>query len=545
MNAPITDKDWEKNRTESRQAFPKELSGLGKDGILLSYQQELLRSTANYQLVATDKSRRVGMTWAVGSDAVLTSSSARSEGGMDTLYLGYNLDMAREFIDTCAMWAKAFSHVCSEVKEFIFEDEGEKGERLAIKAFRISFASGFEIKALSSKPRSLRSRQGFVILDEFAFHDDAKELLKAAMALTIWGGKVLVISTHNGEDNPFNELIQEIREGRIPDSKIVRVTFDDAIEQGLYRRICLVRGIEWTAEGEADWARKIRGFYGSGAEEELDCVPSKGSGTWLTSAQIEAAMDKSLPVLRIECPKNFEMLPDRLRKSFVDDWIEEHLDPVLATLRAGNKHAYGFDFARSGDLSVMVPIEEQQDLALRVPFVIEIRNVPFREQEQLVFYAAEHLPNFVAAKHDARGNGQYLAEFARQKFGEMVEAVMSTQAWYLEHFPPLKAAHEDRSIKYPMDADLKNDLRVVKMVRGIPTVPEGKSKGADGGQRHGDFAVALVLAHAAIKGEWHEYGYRGAGQETANANAPRGFGRDRTTDIFSKAPNGARIRGGF
>jgi len=307
-----------------------------------------------------------------------------------------------------------------------------------------------------------------------------------------------------------------------------------------------VRGIEWSPEGEVEWAEQIRGFYGSNAEEELDCVPSKRSGTWLTSAQIEAAMDESLPVLRIECPKGFEMQPDAVRKGFVDDWIVEHLDPVLATLNAGNKHAYGFDFARSGDLSVQVPIEEQQDLSLRVPFVIEMRNVPFREQEQLAFYTADHLPNFVAAKHDARGNGQYLAEFARQKYGEMVEAVMTTQAWYLEHFPPLKADHEDRNITYPKDADLKNDMRVVKVVRGIPMVPEGKSKGADGGQRHGDFAIGLVLARAAIKGEWHEYGYRAAGGRDAGALAklPRGFGQIRLNDI-AVPRNGRRLRGGI
>ncbi len=104
----------------------------------------------------TDKSRRVGATWGVGADAVLTAGSARTEGGMDVLYIGYNLDMAREFIDCCGMWAKAFMPACSEVSEFLFVEEGEKGAEKSIKAFRITFASGFEIVALSSKPRSLR-----------------------------------------------------------------------------------------------------------------------------------------------------------------------------------------------------------------------------------------------------------------------------------------------------------------------------------------------------------------------------------------------------
>ena len=211
-NTLVLEEDWIKFRREKMQELPEEFSGKSLPDVLLQHQKELLQATSAYNLVATDKSRRVGATWGVGADAVLTAGLARNEGGMDVLYLGYNLDMAREFIDTCGMWAKAFAPACSEVQEFMFTEQG-KGEEKAIKAFRITFASGFEIVALSSKPRSLRGRQGYVILDEFAFHDEAEELLKAAMALLIWGGKVLVISTHNGVDNPFNQLIEDIRAG--------------------------------------------------------------------------------------------------------------------------------------------------------------------------------------------------------------------------------------------------------------------------------------------------------------------------------------------
>ncbi|MEX0971514.1 MAG: hypothetical protein WD046_13835 [Paracoccaceae bacterium] len=536
MTGPVSQAEWDKHRRDARSEVLPGLSGVTA---LLSYQQELLAATAAHQLVVTDKSRRVGMTWAVGSDAVLTSGAARGEGGMDTLYLGYNLDMAREFIDTCAMWAKSFAFGCSEIGEFLFEEEGEKGERLAIKAFRITFASGFEIQALSSKPRSLRGRQGYVILDEFAFHDDASELLKAAIALLIWGGKVLVISTHNGEDNPFNELIQEIRAGRRP-GKVVRVTFDDALAQGLYKRICMVRGKPWSAEAEAEWAAEIRGFYGSSADEELDCVPSKGSGVWLTTAQIEAAMDVSLPVLRLECPKGFELKPDVERRAYVQAWLDQNAAPVLAKLNKAERHGYGLDFARSGDLSIYVPIAEEQNLRLRVPFVLEMRNVPFREQEQVVFYCTDLLPKFSAGKHDARGNGQYLGEYAQQRYGAArIESVMATQAWYLENMPPLKANFEDRDLSIPKDADLKGDLRHVKLVRGIPLVPESKTKGADSGQRHGDFAIGLALARAAIKSDYVEFGYR-----SAASRDERGALSSRDDDRpWWRQPAGSGIRG--
>lgn len=120
------------------------------------------------------------------------------------------------------------------------------------------------------------------IIDEAAFVDSLAELLKAALAFLMWGGQVVVCSTHNGAENPFNQTIQDILSGRAP-HKHVRIDFDQALKDGLYERICLVKGDEWTAEGEAAWRQEIIDFYGEGADEELFCVPSASSGACLVS----------------------------------------------------------------------------------------------------------------------------------------------------------------------------------------------------------------------------------------------------------------------
>ena len=96
----ISEIDWAKLRAD---ADPNETSD-----ILLRYQRRLLETTALHQVTICEKSRRTGMTWAAAADAVLTASAAREAGGMDVFYMGYNLDMAREFIDTCAEWAELF-----------------------------------------------------------------------------------------------------------------------------------------------------------------------------------------------------------------------------------------------------------------------------------------------------------------------------------------------------------------------------------------------------------------------------------------------------
>ncbi len=506
---PISQEEWTELRRAAVQELPAPLRGKSLPDILMPSQKALLKATATNQVVVSEKSRRIGFTWAVGADAVLTAGAQKAAGGMDVLYIGYNLDMAREFIDVCAMWAKSFMPACTEVSEFLFSDKDEKGADKAIQAFRISFASGYEIVALSSRPRSLRGRQGYVILDEFAFHDDADGLLKAAMALLIWGGKVLVISTHNGADNPFNELITQIRSKKRPGA-VVHCTFDQALEEGLYQRVCMMRGLDWSPEAEAAWRGEIYAFYGADADEELRCIPSQGSGVYLTRALIEACATSPGPVLTLTCPPGFELRPKPERRSYVDAWIEENLKPELDKLDKRLRHAWGQDYARSGHISCLAPLAIQRDLRRTVPFVVEMRNVPYDQQKQVIWYTIEGLPNRHGGKHDATGPGAAIAEETVQEFGpSLVEAVVLSQAWYLEHMPPLKAAFEDRNVEILKWADHVDDLRQIKLVKGVAKVPDNaEHKGSDGGLRHGDFAVALALAYAASLSSSTEYGYQ-------------------------------------
>ena len=160
--------------------------------VFLPYQQELWRLIDLYNLVVAEKSRRTGFSWALAAITEDYASRARTAGGMDVLYMGYDKEMAREFIDYVAEWAKSLQVAVSEVEEFLFDDP-DRPEK-SINAFRIKFASGFEVIALPSVARALRGKQGLVILDEAAFMDNLEEVLKAAMALLMWGGRVVVVS---------------------------------------------------------------------------------------------------------------------------------------------------------------------------------------------------------------------------------------------------------------------------------------------------------------------------------------------------------------
>lgn len=465
--------------------------------VLLPYQQRWVADPSPVKFM--EKSRRTGITWAEASDNVLTAASSTAAGGMNVYYIGYNQDMTVEYIQACAMWARVFNYAASEIEEgFWEEDEEDKN----IKTYTIKFPdSGFRVVALSSRPSNLRGRQGVIVIDEAAFHEQLKELLKAAMAMLIWGGKVRVISTHDGDDNEFNITITDIRAGRQGGS-VQRVTFKDAVAEGLFHRVCLRTGREWSTDAELAWMASVYKFYGAGASEELDCIPANGSGAWLSRALIESRMSPDTPVLRLTCPEGYELKPEDVRWSETQDWLDTHLKPLLEALPADARSFLGRDFGRSGDLSVDYPLLQLKNLVRRVPFVLELRNVPFKQQEQITWYLMDGLPGLLGAAFDARGNGAYLAEYAMQRYGHSrVKQVMPTEGWYREHMPPVKAALEDGNlVDLPKDEDTLDDLRAVQVVNGVPRVPEQRSKAkSDSGKRHGDSAISLALAYFASR----------------------------------------------
>ena len=479
--------------------------------VFCGYQQRLMSSCSTYAVLVWEKSRRTGFSWILALHACLTASSTPAAGGMDVFYLSYNQESTREFIDYVGEWATLLQMAASAMEEEFFRDPDHPEKDIL--AFRVNFASGFKVLALPSVARALRGMQGLVIIDEAAFHDDLEGVMKAAFALLIWGGKVIIVSTHDGDANPFNVLVQDIRAGRLP-YHLDRTTFDEAVADGLYERVCLKTGKEWTPEGEAAWCDEIKAIYAGNVDEELSVIPSAGSGAYLSAALIEARMQAGIPVLRLDLPGSFLMMSEHLRVAEIKDWCTEHLLPVLSTLDPKEPHAFGQDFARKRDLSVFWPLAVQSNLVLRTPFLLEMRNVPYEAQRQIVFYIIDRLPLFRAGKFDAGGNGGYLAEVAMQKYGARIEAVMMTEPWYRENMPKWKAQFEDGTIIIPKDREVLDDHRLVKLVRGVGRVPDERT-GEKDKKRHGDSAIAGALAVAAAKAPPMIYEYEGAPRQTA------------------------------
>lgn len=440
-----------------------------------------------------EKSRRIGASWVEALYSVLEAAKPRSRGGQSTYYLSYNKDMTRQFVRDCAWWARVIGAACGVIEEVVADFDKD------VTIFRVTFANGNVIEGLPSEARSIRSKQGRVVLDEGAFVDDLDELLAAALAMLMWGGQVVVLSTHYGDVNPFNTLINQVRAGEY-DYSLHRTTLDDALEGGLFTAICRRKKDEWTPEKQDAWRANLIKKYGDKADEELFCVPSRGSGVFLTRALVEACMRDDIPVL-VWTPPAPDFVDWSLEKAeaYTLAWLEIHVRPLLAALPADCDHYAGEDFGRSGDLSVFWPGTELANLSLRVPFALELRNCPHRTQRQIFFYVCDRLPRFCGGALDARGNGSELAEAARQKYGpEHILEVKITEDWYRQIGPLVKSGIEDRATLLPKNAHVLKDLCLPRMVKGVARIPDKRTQD-DTGQRHGESYIALGMLQYARK----------------------------------------------
>lgn len=484
------------------------------DGVLMEHQADWIADQSDLKLNA--KGRRTGITFAEALDDTLIAASKRSAGGQNIFYIGDTKDKGREFIGYVKQFAKVVSKELLQVDEFMFEDKRSDGTTQFISAYRAVFASGFRVEALSSRPENIRGLQGIVVIDEAAFHGNVRDVLDAVNALLIWGGKIRIISSHNGVQNPFNELIKEARAGKVPYS-IHEVTFGDAIRNGLFKRVCYMKGEEWTAEKEAEWERKIRAAYGvrtAAMRQELDAIPAEQEGAALTRVLIESCMRQGIPVVRWACKDDFKNEPDHVRTEVALEFCERELLPLLKKLDPRRQHVFGEDFARKGDATVIMPMEIGLDLVRRACFQLELRNVPFDQQREILFYVVDRLPRLSGGALDATGNGSYLAEKAAQRYGSTIVEVSLSVAWYKKEMPAYVEAFGDKTILLPADADTLSDHQALAYINGVIQLPDGSTgKGADGFDRHGDSAIAGALGYYASRAELEEYGYQKASDE--------------------------------
>jgi phage FluMu gp28-like protein len=429
-----------------------------KYNYFLPYQ--LLWLNDSSQIKVWEKSRRIGATYVQAYEDVRDVVSGHVPA---VWFSSADESAAKEYILYCSQWTKFFDKSARDLGELVLESDK------SIKSFAIEFANGSRINALSSNPKAFRSKGGKVVLDEFAFHNDAVALWKAAKPVITWGFPLRILSTHRGKQSLFYKFVESIKSGKLNWS-LHTTTIFDAVEQGLVDKIYKRKT---TKKEKEEWLKEQEenSFDRSTWLEEYCCVPVDETTAFLSYEQI------------------FSIERDDI------------LDSSGSFLASHNNLFIGVDIGRKKDLTV-IWIAEEIEKFLFTRKIIELEQTPFKQQKEILF-AYLSLPNFRRACIDATGLGMQLAEDAQDRFGKYrVEPITFTGKTKEELAYNLLRLVEDKQIFIPPDKNIREDLHSVRKITTASNnirfdVQHSEVTG------HADRFWALALCCYAAKGSSH------------------------------------------
>lgn len=428
------------------------------DTYFLPYQIAWILDQARLKIV--EKSRQIGFSYADSYDSV---RKAAAKDGKNVWVMSKDEVQAKEYILYAKRWARIFEIAAKDLGEQTLTTESGN----AVKVQIIEFASGARIYALSSNPDAIVGKTGHVKLDEFAIHKDQRMLYRVAKPVIQWGGTLSIISTHRGRATAFNDFIRGIKEDGNPMGwSLHTVPVQKAVEDGLVEKINAATGQNETRDA---WLARQRAECMDEEQwlQEYCCVPADDGAAFITWEMITGCEDNTA------------------RKDF--DYLLDCKNPLYL----------GVDVARKKDLTV-IDVEEKVGDVMWERMRIELQGKTFAEQEHEL-YRLLRLPQVRRACIDGSGLGMQLAERAKEQFGWKVESITFTGPVKEELAFPLRAAHEDKRLRYNADPKLRADLRGIKKEttesNNIRFVGESEDSHCDR-----FWSKALALHGAAVRG---------------------------------------------
>jgi len=334
------------------------------------------------------------------------------------------------------------------------EDEFRTGSGAAFKAQEVRFPGGSRITALPANPDTARGYSANVFLDEFAFHDNSRDIWKALFPVVSKNGlRLRVTSTPNGKDNKF----YEIWTGKDKVWSRHRVDIHEAVRLGLERDVDVLRA--GLADEEA-WAQ----------EYELQFLET--SAPWLPYDLI------------LSC---------------------EHPEAGRPELYKGGPVFIGNDIARRRDLWVAWVFELVGDV-LWTREIVELKNATFAAHDAEIARLVKKY-RLSRLTMDQTGMGEKPVEDMKAAHGEdRVEGVLLNGATPLNVATAAKQAFEDRRIRIPQgNAVLRDDLHKIRKVVGPTGNP--RLQAPRDGDGHADRAWACFLGAAGALSGVAEYDY--------------------------------------
>lgn len=412
----------------------------------LPYQQRWLNDKSPIKI--WEKSRRIGATYVQSYEDV---RDCINKAVPAVWFSSADESAAKEYITYCEQWVKLFHAAATSLGEIVIDSEKD------VKALVIEFANGTKIHALSSNPKGFRSKGGKVILDEFAHHNNASELWKAARPCVTWGFPLRILSTHNGQNCLYFKFIEQIIKGKLKWSHHltpVQLAVNEGLVDKIYQR-------PTTEEERQQWINN----------ERENCFDEY---TWLQEYCC-IAIDEACAFLPYDLIASCE------------------LDDILKPLEdIKNDIFVGIDIGRVKDLTVIWVLEQVEHLKF-TRLVIELFKTPFHIQEEVLYSVLNH-KLFRRCCPDSTGIGRQLSENAQYKFGKYrVEPINFTNKIKEELAYNLRTNFEDKTVFIPKQHEIREDLH---SIRRFTTKANNIRFDADSSEisGHADRFWALALA---------------------------------------------------
>jgi phage FluMu gp28-like protein len=190
---------------------------------------------------------------------------------------------------------------------------------------------------------------------------------------------------------------------------------------------------------------------------------------------------------------------DEVSAFLTHEMIASCEDPLAGNadrLIVGGPIYVGVDIGRRHDLTVIWELEIAGDVGW-TRRVTRLKNTPFRAQVEFLRSVLRH-PRVVRSSIDETGIGMQLAENMKADFPGKVEPVTFSIATKAPMAEALKTDFEDRTLRIPIDGDIRTSLHSVKRVATTGGNFRYDAERNEAG--HADEFWALALARDAWKG---------------------------------------------
>jgi len=439
----------------------------GKDDKILNsyflpYQQEHILDDS--PACIEEKSRRIGITYANSYKHCRRRN--RIDTRRDLWFSSADDSSAYEYAQYCRVWCEMMQVA---VKEILETPEDSSG--FTFNNYVVVFPNGSRINCMSSNPKRFRSKGGDIVLDEFAWHEDAGKMWDAASPCTTWGYTIELLSSHNGKNSTFNWFIEQINkvlrnESTFDDLHLLhfnlrRTTIIDAVEQGLAEKVYKLDHISPDARAKFLKDCRARCRNEDQWNQEYMCIPSEEESTLISY-----------------------------------DLYNGCTDAACLTTPPGTGPLYiGMDVGREKDLTVFWVSELVGDV-LVARKIIKLKKAPYETQHAT---ASELLRNPAVRRFcgDATGIGDPVIERLQKDFGKIrVEKVKFTSQSKEHMASVLLGRLQDKHIRVPDDWKIREAFhQIKKTITGAGNVRYDAAR-TDAGHADEFWAAALCCEAA-------------------------------------------------